>query len=270
MEQWTTIMSVSVFVVLATTEAIMSRRDHLELFDPKDTWANIAMGLITFTTKLGINLLQLALYTYLWDHDYVLWKPEVPIVLWYIIGLLLNDFMFYWYHRISHTTRFFWAVHVAHHSSEKLNITTAIRGNFVNNIFHGLLWTPMIFLGFSPLIVVSTDALSYFYQLWLHTRIIPKLGPFEWIMNTPSHHRVHHASNPKYLDKNYGAIFIFWDKMFGSFEEEDEPVRFGLTKPIKTYNPLKIAFQEFGNVFRATSNAKGLRGKLFELFRKPY
>lgn len=270
MPEWTSIMSVAVFVVLAIAEAVVSHRERKELFERWDTWANISLGLITFTTKLGTNLLQLWFYNWLWDNNFVLWKPDVPIVLWYLIGLLINDFMFYWYHRISHTTRFFWAVHVAHHSSEKLNITTAIRGNFVNNIFHGLFWTVMVFMGFAPWIVVSTDGLSYFYQLWLHTQIIPKLGPLEWIMNTPSHHRVHHASNPVYLDKNYGAIFIFWDKLFGTFEVEDEPVRFGLTKPFNAYNPFKIAFYEFGMVIKATAAAKGLRGKVYELFRKPY
>jgi sterol desaturase/sphingolipid hydroxylase (fatty acid hydroxylase superfamily) len=270
MSDWTSIMSVIVFVVLAISEAIISRRDHLELYDRKDTWANIAMGLITFVTKLGISFVSFAFYNFLWDNDYVLWKPDVHPALWFFMGLLLNDFLFYWYHRISHTTRLFWAVHVAHHSSEKLNITTAIRGNFVNNVYHAILWTPMILLGFSPWIVITTDALSYFYQLWLHTQVIPKLGPFEWIMNSPSHHRVHHASNPRYLDKNYAAIFIFWDRMFGTFEVEDEPVRFGLTKPFKSYNPWKIAFYEFGAVFRDTAARRGLKDKVRELFRKPY
>lgn len=270
MLEWTSLLSVLVFVGLAIAEAIVSKRDRLELFDSKDTQANISMGFITFVTKIGINFLQLALYTFLWENDYVLWKPDVNIVVWYLIGLLVNDFLFYWYHRISHTTRFFWAVHVAHHSSEKLNITTSVRGNFLNNLFHGIFWTPMVLFGFAPWIVITTDGLSYFYQVWLHTRIIPKLGPFEWLMNTPSHHRVHHASNPKYLDKNYAAIFIFWDKLFGTFEVEDEPVKYGLTKPIETYNPWKIAFHEFESVFKATGETKSWTGKVRELFRKPY
>jgi sterol desaturase/sphingolipid hydroxylase (fatty acid hydroxylase superfamily) len=269
MDNWMSTISVIVFMLLAVSEAVVSRREHLELFDRLDTWANIAMGLVTFATKIGINLLSLLLYTYVWDSGYVLWKPDMNIVVWFLVGLLVNDFLFYWYHRISHVTRFFWAVHVAHHSSEKLNITTAIRGNFVNNIFHGLFWLPMVLLGFSPWIVITTDAFSYFYQLWLHTRIIPKLGPIEWFMNTPSHHRVHHASNPKYIDKNFAAVFMFWDKLFGTFEEEAEPVRFGLTKPFKSYNPIKIAFHEFGEVFRDSAAQPSWRAKWRELWRRP-
>jgi sterol desaturase/sphingolipid hydroxylase (fatty acid hydroxylase superfamily) len=189
---------------------------------------------------------------------------------WVLLGLLINDFLFYWYHRLSHTTRFFWALHVAHHSSEKMNITTAIRGNFVNNLFHAIFWIPMLLMGFPPIIVIMSDSFSYFYQLWLHTRIIPKLGPLEYVLNTPSHHRVHHGSNPQYIDKNYGAVFIFWDKLFGTFEEEDEPVRYGLTKPFDARNPLTVAFYEFGAVFRAVASRRGLSAKVQELFRRPY
>ena len=127
----------------------------------------------------------------------------------------------------------------------------------------------MLLLGFSPWVVIMTDAASYFYQLWLHTRVIPKLGIFEKFMNTPSHHRVHHGSNPQYIDKNYGAIFIFWDKLFGSYEEEVEEVRYGLTKPYKTYNPLRVAFDEFGNIFKHSSELKSWKERFKVLFVKP-
>jgi sterol desaturase/sphingolipid hydroxylase (fatty acid hydroxylase superfamily) len=266
MEDWTSIMSLIVFTVLVISEAIISSKRQMELYDGKDTVANIVLGILTFFTKVGTKAGIYAVYLYL--YQFVDWKlPET--VLFFVIGLLINDLFFYWYHRISHTTRFFWAMHVAHHSSEKMNVTIAIRGNFVNNIFHAILWIPMLFLGFSPFIVITTDAFSYFYQLWLHTRIIPKLGPIEWIFNTPSHHRVHHGSNPRYLDKNYAAVFIFWDKMFGTYEEETEEVRYGLTKPFQTNNPLKIAFYEFGAVYRDTVSKKTWRERWRELWRKP-
>ena len=254
---WTSIMSSVVFIVLVTSEAILSRRKNLGLFERRDTLANIALGILTFATKMGSKAAILLLYSSIFE--LAPWTFPENSWLWFIAGLLLNDLMFYWYHRISHTTRFFWALHVAHHSSEKMNITTAIRGNFLNNLFHALFWIPMLFLGFPPIIVLTTDAFSYFYQLWLHTRIIPKLGPIEHVLNTPSHHRVHHGSNPQYIDKNYGAVFIFWDKIFGTFEEEHEEVRYGLTKPFESYNPLKIAFYEFGAVFKDTAARKGMR-----------
>ncbi len=265
--EWTSIMSLVVFVVLATTEAILSRRHNLELFEQRDTLVNVALGLLTFVTKVGSKAAIMVMYTSIFH--IVPWGFPENSILWFIVGLLINDLMFYWYHRMSHTTRFFWALHVAHHSSEKMNVTTAVRGNFLNNLFHAIFWTPMLLLGFPPAIIITTDAFSYFYQVFLHTRVVPKLGPFEWIFNTPSHHRVHHGSNPRYVDKNYGAVFIFWDKLFGTYEEECEEVRYGLTKDFKTYNPWKIAFYEFGSVLRDTAAKQGLRAKLKELFRKP-
>ncbi len=181
----------------------------------------------------------------------------------------MNDFLFYWYHRLSHEVRMFWAIHISHHSSEKLNITTAMRGNFINNIFHTLFWAPLALIGFSPFIIIVSDAFSYFYQLWLHTRIIPQLGFYEWIFNTPSHHRVHHGSNKQYLDKNYGAVFIIWDRMFGTFAKEEEEVVYGLTKPLHTYNPIKIVFHECQDVYNDVRNAPSWKEKINILFRRP-
>lgn len=265
--EWTTIMSVTVFVVLLTIEAILSHRKKLDLFDRRDTFANIVLGILTFGTKVGGKTAITLVYASIFQ--LAPWELPENSVVWFIVGLLLNDLIFYWYHRISHTTRFFWALHVAHHSSEKMNITTAMRGNFLNNLFHAIFWIPMLLLGFPPVIVIMTDAFSYFYQLWLHTKVIPKLGPIEWILNTPSHHRVHHGSNPRYIDKNYAAVFIIWDRLFGTFEEEHEEVRYGITKPLHTYHPFKIAFHEFGDMYRDASKLKGWRAKLRELFRKP-
>jgi sterol desaturase/sphingolipid hydroxylase (fatty acid hydroxylase superfamily) len=266
--EWTTIMSILVFVALLTAEAILSHRRKLKLFAWEDTVTNLVLGLLTFVTKVGTKTAITLVYASI----FALVPYELPAYswVWALVGLLLNDLMFYWYHRLSHTTRFFWALHVAHHSSNKMNITTAIRGNFVNNLFHAIFWIPMLLLGFPPAIVILCDAFSYFYQLWLHTQIIPKLGPLEFVLNTPSHHRVHHGSNPQYIDKNYGAIFIFWDRIFGTFEEEKEPVRYGLTKPLETNNPMVVAFYEFGAVFRAVARRKGLLAKAYELFRRPY
>lgn len=268
MENWTNIVAVSTFFVLLIAELIASIQTKQALFDKDDTWVNLTLGLITFISKVGTKGLILALY--IWIYQFVPFKLPEDSVLYFLLALLVNDLFFYWFHRISHTTRFFWALHVAHHSSEKLNITTAMRGNFLNNLFHAIFWIPMLFMGFSPWVVIMTDAISYFYQLWLHTRIIPKLGPMEYIFNTPSHHRVHHASNEQYIDRNYAAIFIFWDRIFGSFEVEDETPKFGLTKPFNTNNPLKVAFYELGEVYKSTMRQNSWAARVKELFRKPY
>jgi sterol desaturase/sphingolipid hydroxylase (fatty acid hydroxylase superfamily) len=257
-----------VFCTFVILEVLISRKKHLNLYDKEDTVVNMVLGFVTFLTKVGIKGSVYLLYFKI--YEYVPFKLSDDSVWVFVLGLFVNDFMFYWYHRISHTTRFFWALHVAHHSSEKMNITTAMRGNFLNNVFHTLFWIPMLFLGFSPWVVITSDAFSYFYQLWLHTRIIPKLGPFEWFFNTPSHHRVHHGSNPQYIDRNYAAVFIIWDKLFGTFTEEGEEVTYGITKPVNKRNPISVAFAEFGSIFSALGRRKGLSGKLHELFRKPY
>lgn len=260
-------LSVIVFVVFVIAETIVSRRKNLALYDKRDTFANIAIGAFTFLTKMGIKGISYLMYYYLYQHA-IFHIPE-DSQFWFAVGFILNDFLFYWYHRMSHEVRMFWAIHISHHSSEKLNITTSMRGNFINNIFHSLFWAPLAFIGFSPFVIILSDAFSYFYQLWLHTRIIPRLGPFEYIFNTPSHHRVHHGSNKQYLDKNYGAVFIFWDRIFGTFASEKEEVVYGLTKPIKSYNPVKIVFHECVDVYRDVRKAPGWRNKINILLRRP-
>ncbi len=259
--------SILVFCAFVIAESIASRRRNLELYDARDSLANVVTGAVTFITKIGIQGLSYLLYYYL--YQYAIFKIPEESIIWLGVGFLLNDFLFYWYHRMSHEVRLFWAIHVTHHSSEKLNITTALRGNFINNIFHTLFWSPLALIGFSPVVIILSDAFSYFYQLWLHTRIIPRLGWYEYIFNTPSHHRVHHGSNQKYLDKNYGAVLILWDRIFGTYEKEDEEVFYGLTHPLKTYNLITIMFHECVDVYREFRHVRGWREKMKVLFRRP-
>jgi sterol desaturase/sphingolipid hydroxylase (fatty acid hydroxylase superfamily) len=168
----------------------------------------------------------------------------------FALALVGDDFAYYWFHRAHHEVRLFWASHVPHHSSQRYNYATALRQS----------WTPMTtlpfvaplaWLGFDPLLLVTVHGVNLIYQFWIHTELIERCPAwFEAIFNTPSHHRVHHGSNPRYLDRNYGGILILWDRMFGTFEPEAEPVRFGLTKNLESHNPLRIAFQEFVLVAR--------------------
>ena len=264
---WTAYMSLSVFVVLVAAELIVSSKRQLALYQRNDTFANIVLGFLTFLSKFALK--GMTYVGYVWLYQFAFFEVPVDSLFWIAVAFLMNDLMFYWYHRMAHTTRFFWALHVAHHSSKTLNITTAMRGNFVNHLFHVLFWAPLMLLGFHPLVIITADAFSYFYQLWLHTQIIPKLGPLEYILNTPSHHRVHHGSNPQYIDKNYSAVFIFWDRIFGTFEEEHEEVRYGLTTPFQTNNPLKIAFHEVFAVYRDVRETRGWWAGLREMFRRP-
>ena len=183
-----------------------------------------------------------------------------------------QDFCCYWFHRCSHHLRLFWASHAVHHSSNELNLSAAFRfgwtGRFIGTTAFFL---PMMWLGFAPRWVFLALNLNLLFQFLLHATWIPKLGPLEWVLNTPSHHRVHHAANPEYLDKNYGGVLIVFDRLFGSFaaERADVPIRYGLTVPLRSYNPLWIALHEFAALARDLWRARGWRNRAAALAVMP-
>ena len=179
------------------------------------------------------------------------------------------DFIYYWNHRLSHESRHLWAYHVVHHSSQHYNLSTALRqpvaDSFISSVPHGLLGL----MGFSPDVIETARGVNLLYQFWIHTETIGSLGAAEKILNSPSLHRVHHGSNSQYLDRNHGGIFIIWDRLFGTHEVEDEPVIYGLTKNIETYNPVAIATHEYGDMFRDVSTATGWADRLSYVLRGP-
>ena len=173
-------------------------------------------------------------------------------------AFFLDDFLYYWFHRANHEVRLFWAGHVPHHSSVKLNFGTALRQGVGERIHKYFFWLPLPLLGFDPVMIFTIIALNLIYQFWVHTELVTRLpGFFEAIFNTPSHHRVHHASNVRYLDRNHAGVLIIWDKLFGTFAEEtrDEPPVYGLTTDIDTYNPVKVAAGEYALLFQAVRRA---------------
>jgi len=182
-----------------------------------------------------------------------------------------EDFSYYWFHRCSHNCRYFWASHVIHHSSEKYNLGTALRQTWTGNLsgsFVFWIWLPLI--GFHPLMVMTMMTINLLYQFWIHTEVIHKLPrSFEWLFNTPSHHRVHHGSNLKYLDLNHAGTLMIWDRMFGTFKAEEDRPRYGLTKNLNSFNPLKIAFHEWRQIAVDLYAAPGFINKLKYLFSAP-
>jgi sterol desaturase/sphingolipid hydroxylase (fatty acid hydroxylase superfamily) len=184
----------------------------------------------------------------------------------------LDDFTFYWHHRLSHEFRILWAAHVNHHSSEQYNLSTALRQCWTEILYKYIffLWLP--FLGFHPMMVLTQISINLIFQFWVHTKLIKKLPPFiEFLFNTPSHHRVHHASNVRYLDRNHAGTLIIWDRIFGTFAEEkdEEPVVYGITTNIDTYNPLKIATHEYASLWRDIREAPRFSDKLKYIFYAP-
>ena len=181
----------------------------------------------------------------------------------------LEDLSYYVFHRVHHESRFFWASHVVHHSSQRYNLSTALRQTWTP--MTGIaFWAPLALLGFHPWMVLTEMSVSLLYQFWIHTEAIDRLPrPVELVFNTPSHHRVHHASNPQYLDRNYAGILIVWDRLFGTFEPEVERPVYGLTTNIATYNPARIAFHEFAAIFRDVRAATCWRDRLGHAFFGP-
>lgn len=179
------------------------------------------------------------------------------------------DFIYYWNHRFMHTSRYMWAIHVVHHSSERYNLSTALRQPVADVFGTFVPYGVLAAFGIRPALIVRARAINLLYQYWIHTETIPKLGPFEQVFNTASHHRVHHGSNRQYLDRNHGSILIVWDRLFGTFEPEVEPVTYGLTTNINTFNPARIAAHEHAEMLRDVGRATTWRERLNYVLRGP-
>ena len=179
------------------------------------------------------------------------------------------DFLYYWNHRLSHESRWLWAVHVAHHSSEHYNLSTALRQPVAEGITLSIPYGLLALLGVRPELVEHARGINLIYQFWIHTEAINRIGWLERVLNTPSHHRVHHGTNRQYLDRNHGSILIVWDRLFGTFEEEDEPVVYGLTKNINTFNPLRIATHEWRDLIDDVARSGSWADRWSYLLRGP-
>ncbi len=257
------------FVLLLLAEIIFSAWDKRHLYETKDAAGSIAMGL----GNVAIGLVTKGVIYLVYDFVYRFRLFTLDASLWWVwvACFFADDFTYYWFHRISHNVRFFWASHVIHHSSQKYNLSTALRQTWTGNLSGTFLfWCWMPLLGFHPAMVMSMQAISLIYQFWIHTEAIRKLPrPLEFVLNTPSHHRVHHASDLQYLDKNHAGVLIIWDRLFGTFQPEKEKPTFGLTANIHTYNPLRIATHEWAAIFGDLRKSRSWRHVVRYLFGPP-
>ena len=236
----------------------------------REWWAETASSLGTqipfyFSEILVFTASVFVYYTLSW---YV--TPfHLPIDWWTIIlAIVVADFTYYWEHRKSHEIRVLWCAHAVHHSSPVYNTATAFRFSIFDPVIAAVFHIPMVLMGFDPILVFLGEVIVLAYQGWIHTEAIGKLGPLEWILNTPSHHRVHHGSDRKYLDKNYGGILIIWDRLFGTFQVEEERPTYGLTTQINTQNPLKVWFGELGGLVKDLGQARSV-GEAWRLLTRP-
>ena len=252
------------FVLL---EWYLSSRHHHEVYNKKETLGSVWVGV----GNVVINtILKLSIFSGLiWLYNLLPWRMH-PVWWTFIPCYILYDFCSYWAHRISHQQRFWWATHVVHHSAEYYNLSVSFRSSWVQQI-KLVFFLPVVLAGFHPVIFFLVNQVAVLFQFWQHTEYIKKLHPvIEYIFATPSHHRVHHGSQEKYINKNYAPTFILWDRMFGTFQPEEEQVVYGITHNIEQKsNPIHINFHEYADMWKDVKAAKGLRKKWFYLFGDP-
>jgi sterol desaturase/sphingolipid hydroxylase (fatty acid hydroxylase superfamily) len=260
------------FILLLVLEYLSFRQVRAENegligFEGRDTRTSLTMGFGNVVINFGWKFVVLAAYIGIYELTPLRLDPGD----WWVWVLLFfaDDFSYYWFHRISHESRGFWASHVVHHSSRHYNLSTALRQTWVPmTYFPFWLWMPAV--GFEPWMVLLAQAWSLIYQFWIHTERIRKLPRwFESSFNTPSHHRVHHGVNDQYLDRNYAGILIIWDRLFGTYEPEGERVRYGLTTQLRTFRPVRVAFHEYIAMWHDIKRAQRFRDKLGVVFRGP-
>ena len=262
--------AVPFFILLLVVEAMTYRHlqaDELVGYDFEDTRTSLLMGsgnvVVNVVWKLAVVTVYAALYE--------LTPMRLDAGDWWVWVLLFfgDDLAYYWFHRVSHESRVFWASHVVHHSSQHYNLSTALRQTWVPMTYLPF-WLPLLLLGFAPWMVLLAQSWSLIYQFFLHTERVGRLPrPLEAVLNTPSHHRVHHGANEQYLDRNYGGILVVWDRLFRSFEPEGERVQYGLTTNIRTFNPVKVAFHEYGALWRDLRSTRSWRVRWNLLLRGP-
>ena len=223
-------------------EILVSNFQNQNFYKRSDTLCTIGLLLGNIIVAFAIKGTVLAFHIYLYQFRAFDFVNQIPIWALWIITFISIDLVFYIYHRMSHRIRFLWAIHLSHHSSEEMNFAVSFRQAWFGPISKIPFFMVLPLLGFDPTIVAVAGVISTLWGIVGHTQVIGKLGPLEWIFNTPSHHRVHHGSNKQYIDKNYGNLLIIWDRMFGTFEPEEEEVKFGLVNNVNTFNPVKVTF----------------------------
>lgn len=263
-------LTVPVFILLILLEMAAWKLTGRGRYETRDTAASLIMGM---GSEIIPRFGGLALLGSIWTFAYQFRLFDIPNAFWALaLCFVLDDLRYYWLHRIAHERRFFWATHIVHHSSQHYNLSTALRQTWTGTVINGLIFkTPLVLLGFHPAMLAFVFGINLIYQFWIHTEMIGRMGPFEILFNTPSHHRVHHATNPKYLDANYAGVFIIWDKMFGTFVPEDdaEIPRYGIVKNLGSFNPLVIAFNEWIGIVKDLASARSMRDVLGYLFGPP-
>lgn len=253
-------LSIPIFFILILIELSYSFYKKLGYYRLNDSISNLSQG----TGQQLLDIFMKASLFFGYTYIYTNWRFFTIQTTWIVAILLFIgvDFFYYWFHRMSHQVNALWAAHIVHHQSEEYNLTVALRQSWIQGWFSWVFYLPLAFLGFNPILFLTISSLVTLYQFWIHTKAIKHLGFLEYILNTPSHHRVHHGSNPKYIDKNHAGTLIIWDKMFGTFQKEEEEVVYGITKPLASWNPIWANLHYWNELLASAKKASSFKDKV--------
>lgn len=261
------VYSIPVFFILIGIELLITKMKNLSYYRMNDAITNLSCGIGSQISGVFLKTVTFIGYTYLYQHS--IWKIESTL----LMGVLLFigvDFFYYWFHRLAHEISFLWGSHVVHHQSEEYNLTVALRQAALQGAFSWVFYLPLAVVGFEPAMFVTIASIQTLYQFWIHTKLIDRMHPaFEYVFNTPSHHRVHHGVNPKYIDRNHGGTLIIFDRMFGTFQVEEEEVVYGVTKQTNSWNPLWVNFEYWIDLFKQVFKVKSLKDRTRMLVLMP-
>ena len=258
-----------IILAMILVETLISGLNKKSLYKNKDTLCTSGLLLGNIIMGFAIKGTTLGLHIFLYQFRIFDLVNVIPLWAMWLITFILIDFVFYIYHRFSHRVRFLWAIHISHHSSEEMNFAVSMRQAWLGPISKIPFFIVLPLLGLDPTIIAVAGVISTLWGVVGHTQIVGKLGPLEWILNTPSHHRVHHGANAEYIDKNYGNLLIIWDRMFGTFEPEKAKVKYGLVNNVNTFNPIKITFMGWQSMMLDIRKAKNYKEVFSIMFGPP-
>ena len=261
------VLSIPIYFLLIAIELLIQQFSKKKLYRLNDAVTNISCGITQQLTGTFLIIFAIGIYQLIYEHLAIFIIPSNAFTL--ILLFVLVDFAYYWAHRMSHEINLLWGSHVVHHQSEDYNFSVALRQSSLQVIWTSFFYLPLALIGFNTLDFALMVALSTVYQFWIHTETIKKLGPLEYIFNTPSHHRVHHGRDPKYIDKNLAGVLITWDMLFGTFQKEEEKPCYGITRPVKTWNPVWANLDHYVFMWSDLKKIRGLQNKIKYVFYKP-
>lgn len=263
------------FFFLLLMELFYNYKQKAGFYRLNDSANDLSLGLMQVIASLFLNVILIAFYNYIFEHlsfQALFGFPSIPeqSILWYVLSIFIVDHQYYWFHRHCHEIGILWATHEVHHQSEEYNLTVALRQGLFQVTVTFIYFIPVAMMGIPTEMFLFAYILGIFYQYWIHTRAIEKMPAwFEWALNTPSHHRVHHGRNPKYIDRNHAGMFMFWDRMYGTFKEEEEEPIYGITQPVQNWNPIKQNFNYFGFLWQNATQTKNWKDKIRIWFKPP-